>query len=161
MLTTVLLSLDSLFAGAALGFFGLRKKHWPFAWKAMGTADLLALIVGRGLSDPIGSTMTPSQQITLFVCCAALAILLGRTCSHHPRLTILAVATLFSVDNLLAGSHPAILHMNALAVVATGGLSGLACSAGLRLSESIEHHLRPKVPFALASIAIIAGVFVF
>jgi hypothetical protein len=161
MLATFALSLDSLFAGAALGFFGVSKKYWGLACTMVGLADLVALILGRVLSGFIGISMTPSQQVMLFACCAAVAMLLGRACVRHPRMTILGLALLFSIDNLLAGSQSAGLPFTAVAALATGVLSALACFAGLRFASAIAVHLRPRVSFAFASMAVVAGLLVF
>jgi hypothetical protein len=54
MPATIVLALDSMFAGAALGFFGVGKKYWALAWKALGLAGRLALFLGRAFSGAIG-----------------------------------------------------------------------------------------------------------
>jgi len=107
--------------------------------------------------------MTSFQQVTLFSACALLAILLGRFCSDRPRVVILGIAVLFSIDNLLAGSHAASLSSTVLAAATTGISSCLACLAGLYLSGAITSaalHGRPRLSFALASAAVAAAFLV-
>jgi hypothetical protein len=161
MLGTIVLSLDSLFAGAALRFFGLSKRHWPLAWRAVGLADLVALLMGRGMSVVIRTPMTSFQQVSLFAGCALVAIFLGRLCSERPRVVILGMAVLFSIDNLLAGAQFASLLSGALVAVTAGILSCVACVSGLHVAAAIAVHVRPRVSFGLASAAVVTAFLVF
>jgi hypothetical protein len=143
-----------MFAGAALRFFGTSRKYWALAGSAMGLADLLALFLGRALHNVIATSMNASQLGALFACCASAAIILGRTCARYPRAEILSIAFLFSIDNLLAGAHlPSFTSAVQLAPTVPIS-SGLACLAGLHFAQAIAVQVRPRVSFALASIAV-------
>lgn len=161
MLGTIALSLDSMFAGAALGFFGLSKRHWALAWRAVGLMDVTALLIGRGMSGVIRTPMTSFQQVTLFAGCALVVIFLGRLCSDRPRVVILGMAVLFSIDNLLAGSQLGSLPSSALVAVTTGILSCVACVSGLHVAAAMAVHVRPRVSFGLASAAVVTAFLVF
>ena len=163
MLGIIVLSLDSMFVGLALGLFGVRKQHWRLAWQAVGFADLIALLLGRSLSSAV-RPMTSSEQLALFTGCALAAIFLGRLCTGRPRVVILGMALLFSIDNLLAGSQSASLSSTALVAVATGISSCLACLAGLHVAAKMSStalHGRPRLSLALAIAAVVAAFLAF
>jgi len=109
----------------------------------------------------IRAPMASCQQATLFAVCALVAILLGRLCSDRPRVMILGVAVLFSIDNLLAGAHFASLSSSAFVAVTTGILSCVMCVSGLHAAATIAVYVRPRVSFGLASVAVVTAFLVF
>jgi hypothetical protein len=154
MLTTILLSVDSMFAGAALRLFGSRTKYRVLACGAMGLADLLALFLGRALHNVISMSVSASQQGILFAGCALIATILGWACARYPKTTIFSIAVLFSIDNLLVGTRLSSFTSATQLAPAVAISSGLACLAGLHFAQAIAVRVRPRVSFALASLAV-------
>jgi hypothetical protein len=153
MIVAILLSLDSMIAGAALRFFGAHRKYWAFAGSAIGLADLLALFLGRALHNVIVTRVSASSQGMLFGGCAVTAIMLGRLCTRYPRATVLGMAVLFSIDNLLAGARlPSFTSAVQLAPFVAIS-SGLGCVTGLHFAQRVTVHLKPRLSFGLASMA--------
>lgn len=156
MVSTIYLSLDSVLAGAALCWFGLPKRYWLFASSAIGFADGFALLCGWTMRNWIATTVTPLQQVVLFVGSALAATIISKKCANRPRLLIGATAFLFSVDNLLAGAQLMSIKSAAQSVPTAAIFSALACFAGLCVAKPIKTRVRPQAWFALASLA--AGI---
>ena len=154
MLTTVFLSLDSVFAGAALRFFGVNRKYWVLASSVMGLADLLALFLGRALHGWILTSMSSRQQGILFACCALAAILAGKRYANYPRAMIVGMAVLFSIDNVLAGAQLRSIVSAAHIAPTAAILSGLACLSGLQFAHAVADRVHPRTSFALATLAV-------
>jgi hypothetical protein len=159
MLSTLLLSTDSIFAGAVLRFFGTR--NLGPACGAVGLADCIALLLGRALDSVIGASMNASEQRTLFACCALAAIIMGRAIANYPRSGVLGIAVLFSVDNLLAGTQVSSLGSTALIACGGGMFSSLSCFVGFYCADVLASHMRQRSAFVLASVVVVISFLVF
>lgn len=160
MLSTLLLSADSIFAGAALRFFGTSRRHLGLACGAVGLADGIALLLGRALHNVVATGMSAPDLRGLLAGCAVASILVGKASAGRPRAAVLGIAILFSIDNLLAGAQMSSLGSTAFIGCGVGVFSGLCCFAGFDRAHALASHFRPRIAFALASVVVIISFLI-
>lgn len=161
MMSTLLLSADSIFAGAALRFFGTSRRNLGLACGAVGLADGIALLLGRALHNVVAAGMSVSDPRVLLAGCALASIVVGKANAGRPRAAVLGIAILFSIDNLLAGAQMSSLGSTAFIGCGAGVISGLCCFGGFDCAHALASHVRPRVAFALASVVVIISFLIF
>jgi len=161
MLSIFLLSVDSIFAGAALRFFGTSQKYLTVACGAVGLADCTALLLGRAFRDMIATGISISDQRVLLAGCALASIILGKAGARYPRSRVIGVAFLFSIDNLLAGVRMSSLGSTLLPGCAAGIFSGIFCLAGFHCVHCLAIQLRSRAAFVVASVVVVSSFLVF
>jgi len=153
MLSIIVLSLDSILAGAALRLFGVSRRHWPLICTATGVADALSLIVGQALHLWMGAHIRAAEHGAIIACCALASIAVSSRLKRCPVTVILTVSFLFSIDNLLAGARMHELELAVPMASAATSFSAVACAAGLYSADVMARYVKPKASFALACLA--------
>ena len=103
MFTILLLSADSVFAGAILRCFGIDRRNLNYACWVLGVSDGSALLLGYALRVLGGMRIPSVPEWILFYGTVLLSVVFAKAVRKFPRVTIFTFAVLFSIDNLLAG----------------------------------------------------------
>jgi hypothetical protein len=161
MLTLLFLSADSVFAAWILRFFGVSRRDLNYASWSIGLADGIALVLGYALRNFIMGRTLPHPGLLLIALSILFSILVARTVPKRPRLATTAVAVLFSLDNLMAGTRLGSMGMVALTALFCVMGATLFCRAAFLSSDVLTVRIRPRVLFGLGTAMVTAHLLFF
>ena len=142
MFAILLLSADSAFAGAILRCFGIDRRNLNYACWTMGVLDGSALLLGYALRILSGMRIHSVPDWLWFCGTVLLSVALAKAVRKFPRVTILAFAVLFSLDNLLAGMRFESLASVVWAAALTGIFATLFSRAGFEAASVLISNVK-------------------
>lgn len=157
MLTIFFLSADSALAAAFLRFCGLSRRDLNHLCWTMGLADGIALLLGNILRNSTAAAMKLPPDWILLAGSILCLILVAKSTPNHPRITSGAMAVLFSVDNLIAGTRISGLGTAAWCGACVAVFSLLICRIAFESADLLiaRIRLRKLIQVAAAFLALI------
>ena len=142
MLTILFLSADSALAAVILRFLGVSRRDLEFACCALGFFDGMALVLGWALRGSLGGRMAPPPEWILVACWIVLSIFVANTGAKWPRVAITAVAVLFSIDNLIAGTQMGSIGAVAWTALPSALCTMLVCRVAFQCADIVAMSIR-------------------